>query len=55
MKTVAGIHVVHPYPEQARQKLDEGYRFIAYGIDFLFLKNKAREGIRIIRDSASPQ
>ena len=29
----AGVHVVAPSPEQLRQRMDQGYRFIAYSID----------------------
>ncbi len=53
--TLAGIHVVQTDPDEVRKRLDEGYRFIAYGLDFLFLANKAREGLQIIRESARPQ
>jgi 2-dehydro-3-deoxyglucarate aldolase len=37
----AGIHVVAPSLEQLEQRLDEGYRFIAYSIDAVFLNNAA--------------
>jgi len=33
----AGVHVVAPSKEQLQQRLDEGYRFIAYSIDAVFL------------------
>lgn len=33
----AGVHVVAPSPEQLQQRLGEGYRFIAYSIDSVFL------------------
>ena len=36
-----GIHVVEPDPEKLRNKITEGYRFIAYGIDAVFLSTKA--------------
>ena len=36
-----GIHVVEPDPEKLRNKITEGYRFLAYGIDSVFLSNKA--------------
>ena len=32
-----GIHVVQPGPDQLKTRIDEGYRFIAYGIDAVFL------------------
>jgi len=34
----AGIHVVAPSPPQLQQRLDEGYRFIAYSIDAAMLQ-----------------
>ncbi len=47
--SVPGVHVVPTDPQQVLQKVKEGYRFIAYGLDFLFLKNKAREGLEAVR------
>jgi 2-dehydro-3-deoxyglucarate aldolase len=35
----AGVHVVAPSPEQLRQRLDEGYRFLAYSIDAAMLSS----------------
>jgi 2-dehydro-3-deoxyglucarate aldolase len=35
----AGVHVVAPSPEQLRQRLDEGYRFLAYSIDAVMLQS----------------
>lgn len=35
-----GIHIVMPEPAQLEQRLEEGYRFIAYSIDAVFF-NKA--------------
>jgi 2-keto-3-deoxy-L-rhamnonate aldolase RhmA len=37
-----GIHVVHPPIEQVRDRIAEGFRFIAYGGDMLFLLPAAR-------------
>ena len=36
-----GIHVVNPMPDELRQRLDEGYRFIPYSIDAVFLNHFA--------------
>ena len=47
--TVAGVHVVQPVPADVGKKLADGYRFIAYGIDYLFLLNHARAGLEEIR------
>jgi 2-dehydro-3-deoxyglucarate aldolase len=32
-----GIHIVDPSPRDLRSRIDEGYRFIAYSIDSVFL------------------
>lgn len=32
-----GVHVVTPSPQTLRQRLEEGFRFVAYGTDALFL------------------
>ena len=36
-KVPNGIHVVEPDPDELRQRIEEGYRFIAYSIDSVFL------------------
>lgn len=38
----SGVHVVQPEPERLRAALDEGHRFIAYGVDAVFLWKNAR-------------
>lgn len=37
----AGVHVVAPSREQIRQRLSEGYRFLAYSIDSVMLNSVA--------------
>ena len=34
-----GVHVVMPEAKVLKQRIDEGYRFIAYSIDSVFLNN----------------
>ena len=36
-KISSGIHVVQPDPDELRLRIEEGYRFIAYSIDSVFL------------------
>jgi len=48
-QAVAGYHVVQPQPDRAQEKLREGYKFLAYGVDFLFLGESCRQGLRTIR------
>lgn len=44
-KVAAGIHVVHPPISQVKDRLSEGFRFIAYGGDMLFLLPALREAV----------
>lgn len=37
MNKTAGFHVVDPNPDDFKAKFDAGYRFIAFGLDTLFL------------------
>lgn len=49
----AGYHVIPPRPQAVRQKIAEGYRFIGYSVDFLFLGEACRQGLGQIRASAT--
>ncbi len=49
LKAVAGYHVVPPDVEQAVEKIKQGYRFLAYSTDFLFLGESCRGGLKAIR------
>ena len=40
-----GFHVVDARPEKILEKIDEGYTFIAYGTDFLFMGDTAANGM----------
>ena len=43
-----GIHVVMPERETLQMRIDQGYRFIAYSIDAVFLNHAAAEpGVRV--------
>lgn len=44
-----GYHVVQPDPSQMHEKINEGYTFIAYSVDFLFLGDACRNGLAQIR------
>ena len=48
-KTVAGVHIVQPVVSDALRKIEDGYRFIGFGVDFLFLQNSASEGLDAIQ------
>lgn len=44
-QAVAGFHVVRPEPAVLKDKLAQGYRFLAYGLDSLFLGSGARQAV----------
>lgn len=41
----AGYHVVPPRPALVREKIREGYTFIAYSVDFLFIAEACKGGL----------
>jgi 2-dehydro-3-deoxyglucarate aldolase len=45
-----GFHVVDTNPYKIQEKINEGYRFIAYGTDFLFMEDCARDGMNILNN-----
>lgn len=47
-----GIHVVHPPVDQVVERLAEGFRFIAYGGDMLFLQPAVHEAVARLRGLA---
>lgn len=49
-KVIAGYHVVLPKTELVEQRIIEGYTFIAYSVDFLFLGEMCRQGLGNIRN-----
>jgi 2-dehydro-3-deoxyglucarate aldolase len=49
-EAVAGYHVVMPRPDLVTEKIQEGYRFLAYGADMLFLAEMCRKGLKEIKD-----
>lgn len=46
---VAGIHVIEPNPEELKERITEGYRFVAYSLDIRMLDCACREGLNSIR------
>jgi 2-dehydro-3-deoxyglucarate aldolase len=45
----AGIHVIEPEVEQVRQRVGEGYSFVAYSLDIRMLDTASRLGVDAIR------
>ena len=50
LKKTMGFHVVPPKAETVVEKIREGYRLIAYCVDFLFLIESCRNGLGTIRE-----
>ena len=44
-----GYHVVEPNVEAALGKLNQGYTFLAFGVDFLFFSINCRDKINLLR------
>jgi 2-keto-3-deoxy-L-rhamnonate aldolase RhmA len=44
-----GIHVIEPDIEELRQRVDEGFRFVAYSLDIRMLDRACRSGLDAIR------
>lgn len=49
----AGLHIVEPDARRLRGAIEEGYRFIAYGVDIRYLDAGARGGIAIAKELIS--
>jgi 2-dehydro-3-deoxyglucarate aldolase len=49
MKPASGFHSVSSDPNEAAAKIEEGYTFIGFSLDILFLGDLARTGLRRIR------
>lgn len=47
---VAGFHSVSTDEKLVKQKINEGYNFIAYSLDTLFLSNRCQDGLKFIRN-----
>ena len=45
----SGFHVVDTDPEKLKQKIKEGCTFLAYGIDYFFMRDLAVQGMKNIR------
>jgi 2-dehydro-3-deoxyglucarate aldolase len=45
-----GFHVIESDPTKLRQRIDEGCTFLAYSLDFFFLGDSARFGMKTIKE-----
>lgn len=50
MNVAGGIHVIEPEPEQLEQRINEGYRFIAYSLDIRMLDVACRKGLEYVKE-----
>lgn len=50
MSMSGGIHVIEPEPEQLKQRIEEGYHFIAYSLDIRMLDVACRKGLESIEE-----
>jgi len=48
-KFTTGYHVIEPKYEKLQEKILQGYNFLAFSTDFLFLKNKAQDEYKIFK------
>ena len=46
----SGFHVVDTNPEKLKQKIKEGCAFLAYGIDYFFMRDLAINGMKEIKE-----
>ena len=48
----AGIHIVEPDEAMLKKRIDEGYKFIAYGVDFRVLESTYSKSVKLARELA---
>jgi len=53
MSMVGGIHIIEPKPQQLQQRVEEGYRFIAYSLDIRMLDAACHAGLESINKARS--
>lgn len=51
----AGIHIVEPDRDRAERMIRSGYRFIAFGVDFLFLGASCRRELTALKSNVAQQ
>jgi len=48
----AGTHIVKPDIAKCRERIKEGYKFIAYGVDMIFLGEQIRKDVPLLKNEA---
>jgi 2-dehydro-3-deoxyglucarate aldolase len=49
LNALSGLHVIQPEIEALENAIEQGYRFVAYSLDILFLGNACRNDLRIFK------
>ncbi|MCF6331162.1 MAG: aldolase/citrate lyase family protein [Sulfurimonas sp.] len=49
-KVPSGFHVIESDPTKLQSRIDEGCTFLAYSLDFFFLGDSARDGMKKIKE-----
>jgi len=49
LEVTAGCHIVPPEPKLVKEKIDLGYKFIGYSVDFMFLGEMCRGGLSEVK------
>ena len=49
LNITGGIHVIEPEPDQLIQRIEEGFRFIAYSLDIRMLDAACRKGLKHVK------
>lgn len=52
-KALAGFHVIPPEPSALLEKKEEGYRFIAFSLDILYLGQSCRQALSALNKGSS--
>jgi 2-dehydro-3-deoxyglucarate aldolase len=53
MNMIGGIHVIEPEPDQLKQRVEEGFGFIAYSLDIKMLDAASRKGLEHVKGAKS--
>jgi 2-keto-3-deoxy-L-rhamnonate aldolase RhmA len=43
-----GIHIIEPKPDELKNRMEQGYRFVAYSLDIRMLDCECRKGLNAV-------
>jgi hypothetical protein len=49
MNALGGVHIIEPDPEELKERISDGYKFIAYSLDIRMLDQTCRLGLEGIK------